>query len=198
MFTGIIQDIGVIEDIDRLGDWTVTIATRLPLESTKPGASIACSGICLTVIDIKPNSFRVQVSAETLARTTAAHWNIGSKVNLEPALRMGDELGGHMVAGHVDGLAAVVAKRREGDSFRLRFEAPKELAVFLAPKGSVALDGVSLTVNDVEDSLFGVNIIPHTRLMTTLGQKMPGEPVNFEADMIARYVARIVGVSRET
>lgn len=193
MFTGIIKDTGVIDDLDRLGDWTVRIRTKMPLDKIEPGSSIACSGICLTVIDIAANSFRVQISAETLSRTTASRWNLGTRVNLEPALRIGDELGGHFVSGHVDGIARVIDRKREGDSMRYAFEVPLEYTYFLAPKGSIAIDGISLTINEVEGSRFGVNIIPHTRIVTTIGDCEPGDAVNFEVDMIARYVARIMG-----
>jgi riboflavin synthase len=197
MFTGIIQDIGVIDSIDRMGDWTVAILTRLPLGSLRPGASMACSGICLTMTEIGEDYFTVQMSAETLGRTTASRWNVGTRLNLEPALRMGDELGGHLVAGHVDCLARVLDKRRDGDSMRYKLEVPPDHACYLAPKGSVALDGISLTLNEVEGTRFDVNIIPHTRLMTTIGERLPGDPVNFEVDMIARYVERIMRQGRE-
>jgi len=188
MFTGIIQAIGTIHSIDRLGDWTVTIVPRTPLGEVSPGSSIACSGICLTVTETAPDRFKAQVSAETLGKTTASRWNVGARLNLERSLRMGDEVGGHLVAGHVDGVACVKRREKEGDSVRYQFEAPPEYAPFLAPKGSITLDGVSLTVNEVDGPRFGVNIIPHTRLMTTLGELQPGDKVNFEVDMIARYI----------
>lgn len=192
MFTGIIQDIGVIQAIDRLGDWTVTIATRLPLANSAVGASVACSGICLTLIAAGAEQFNVQVSPETLSKTTASRWNVGTRLNLERALRVGDELGGHFLAGHVDGLARVIDRQRDGDSVRYRFEVAPEHAPFLAPKGSIAIDGISLTINEVEGARFGVNIIPHTRLMTTIGERMPGDVVNIEVDMIARYLDRLM------
>jgi riboflavin synthase len=191
MFTGIIQDIGTITDIAKNGDWLLSIKTdKLPLATTALGASIACSGICLTVISKTENSFQVQASAETLSKTTIMHWKSGTRINLEPALRMGDELGGHLVTGHIDGVAFVTSKRKEGDSLRLQFEVPHELSRFLAPKGSATLDGTSLTVNEVNGAVFGVNIIPHTQTETTLGALAIGDAVNFEVDMIARYIER--------
>lgn len=192
MFTGIIQDIGIVAAIAKQGDWRMTIKTGLPLTNTAIGASIACSGACLTVIAKTADTFDVQVSGETLAKTTLKHWTIGTNVNLEPALRMGDELGGHLVTGHVDGVARVVGVKREGDSIRLTFEAPKDLARFLAPKGSAVIEGVSLTVNEVDGATFGVNIIPHTQTATTLGALREGDSVNFEVDMIARYLDRLL------
>jgi len=193
MFTGIIRETGVINAIDRLGDWTVSVKTRLPLDSLMPGSSICCSGICLTVIETGADFFRVQLSSETVSRTTASRWNTGTRVNLEPALRAGDEIGGHLVAGHVDGTARVIDRKKDGDSMRYCFETPPEYACFLAPKGSVAIDGISLTINEADGPRFWVNVIPHTRLVTTIGECIPGDLVNFEVDMIARYVARIMG-----
>jgi riboflavin synthase len=202
MFTGIIQDIGEIAAIDKTGDWTLTIATgKMPFDKMAVGASVACNGICLTVIEKLPASqsrasnrdaFRVQVSAETLSKTTALHWRTGTRINLEPALRVGDELGGHMVAGHIDGIARLKSKQKEGDSWRYLFEVPFEFAKFLAPKGSIALDGISLTVNEVEGARFGVNIIPHTQSQSTFGALEPGAEVNFEVDPIARYAERLL------
>ncbi len=192
MFTGIIQDIGTITAIDQQGDRRVTISTCMPLGDVTLGASIACSGVCLTVIDIHSQQFTVQVSTETLSKTNALHWQVGTKLNLERALRLGDELGGHMLSGHVDGVAYVADRRPDGDSVRLQFDAPPEFTRFLAPKGSVALDGISLTINEVEGPRFGVNIIPHTQQATTLGHCKVGDPVNFEIDMIARYVDRLL------
>ncbi len=192
MFTGIIQDIGAVAAIDKQGDWTVTIESRkLPLEKMAVGASVACNGICLTVIRKDQAQFKVQVSLETLSKTTAIHWHVGSNINLEPALRMGDELGGHLVSGHIDGLARVTDRGVAGDSLRYLFEVPGEFAKFIAPKGSIAIDGVSLTVNDVDNTRFGVNIIPHTRQVTTLEAYEIGQEVNFEVDMIARYIERM-------
>ena len=192
MFTGIIQDVGSIAALDRHGDWTVTINAHLLLGDLTLGASVACSGVCLTVIDKKTQQFTVQVSAETLEKTTAKHWAVGTRLNLERALRMGDELGGHILAGHVDGLARVMDRRGDQDSVRYQFEVPKNFTHFLAPKGSIALDGISLTVNEVEGTRFGVNIIPHTQQMTNLSDRKVGDEVNFEVDLIARYVERMM------
>lgn len=194
MFTGIIQDIGEILSIDKEGDWTITIRTQnLPLAQTAIGASIACSGVCLTVIEKAERDFKVQVSMETLSKTTAIHWYAGGRINLEPALKMGDELGGHLLSGHVDGLARVIDRGMQADSLRLIFEVPQAFAKYMAPKGSVAIDGVSLTVNDVDQTRFGVNIIPHTQKWTTLSGLGIGSEVNFEVDMIARYAERMLG-----
>jgi len=193
MFTGIIQDIGSVVDVDKSGDWTIKIKTeKLSSLNLAIGGSMACSGICLTIIAKSYNSFQVQASAETLSKTTIMKWAPGMCINLEPALRVGDELGGHMVTGHIDGVAFVAAKERVGDSLRVQFEAPHELARFLAPKGSVAIDGVSLTVNEIDHALFTVNLIPHTQNITTLGKLSVGDGVNFEADMLARYAERLL------
>ncbi len=192
MFTGLIRDIGTIVDVAKSGDWTLKIKTgKLQLSGTSIGASIACAGICLTVVSKTYNTFDVQVSGETLKKTTVMKWVPGTLVNLEPALRLGDELGGHMVTGHIDGVAFLAAKERVDDSLRLQFDAPRELARFLAPKGSVALDGVSLTVNEVDHTLFTANIIPHTQNETTLGKLEVGDGVNFEVDLFARYIERL-------
>jgi len=202
MFTGIIQDIGEVTSIDKKGDWTIMIATnKYPLERTAIGASIACNGICLTVIEKGTARsqksdrvwFKVQLSAETLARSTAKNWVEGTEINLEPALRMGDELGGHLVSGHVDGLAKLIEKHNDKDSLRYIFQVPHEFVSFLAQKGSITLNGVSLTVNEVENDRFGVNIIPHTQIETTFGSLGPGDEVNFEVDLMARYAARLMG-----
>lgn len=192
MFTGIIQDIGEIASIDKKGDWILAVRAKLPLEKTALGASIACNGVCLTVIEKGQGQFKAQVSAETLSRTTALHWKEGTKLNLEPALRVGDELGGHMVFGHVDGLARLAVKRKDGDGVRLEFEVPEDYARFLATKGSLALDGVSLTINDVNGARFGVILIPHTQTETGLASLEPGAEVNFEVDMLARYADRLL------
>ena len=194
MFTGIIQDIGTIAVIDKQSDWTLTIKTdaKLPLDKMDLGASIACSGICLTVTEKNASQFKVQVSQETLSKTTAVHWKTGSNINLEAALRAGDELGGHLLSGHVDGVARVVSRTPEGDSIRFQFEVPETFARLLAPKGSAAIDGISLTVNEVSGARFGVNIIPHTQKMTTIAALNPGDEANFEVDMIARYVERML------
>jgi riboflavin synthase len=173
----------------------LTIATAYPVDEIALGASIACSGPCLTVVAIEPGVFTVEASAETLARTTLGEWTEGTPVNLERALRLGDELGGHLVSGHVDGVAQLVERRPEGDSIRFTIEAPAELARYIAPKGSVALDGVSLTVNEVEGGRFGVNIIPYTLAHTSLGEARSGQRLNLEIDTIARYVARLLDVS---
>jgi len=199
MFTGIITDCGRVHRLRRgtgpEGGCELTIATAYPLDEIALGASIACSGPCLTVIAIEPGVFTVEASAETLARTTLGEWTEGTPVNLERALRLGDELGGHLVSGHVDGVAQLVERRPEGDSIRFTIEAPAELARYIAPKGSVALDGVSLTVNEVEGGRFGVNIIPYTLAHTSLGEARPGQRLNLEIDTIARYVARLLDVS---
>jgi riboflavin synthase len=196
MFTGIIQNIGTIACIDRKGDWAITVETSMPLNDAPIGASVACSGICLTLTDKGADFFNVQVSNETLSRTTASRWEVGTRLNLERALRMGDELGGHLVSGHVDGVARVIDKAPEGDSVRYLFDVPPEFARFLAPKGSVALDGISLTVNEVDGPRFSVNIIPHTQAATTIGERNVGDVMNFEVDMIARYVERLLPTSK--
>ncbi|MBX6320588.1 MAG: riboflavin synthase [Rhodospirillaceae bacterium] len=197
MFTGIITDIGRVQAIVPAalapsGLTRFTLATAYDTGTIALGASIACSGPCLSVVDKGPGWFAVDASAETLARTTLGGWAVGTRVNLERALRAGDELGGHLVTGHVDGVARVVARRPEGGSLRLSVEAPAELARFVASKGSVALDGVSLTVNEVEGAVFGVNLIPVTRERTTLGEAQPGTRLNMEIDLLARYVARLM------
>ncbi|HAX90992.1 MAG TPA: riboflavin synthase [Rhodospirillaceae bacterium] len=193
MFTGIIQDIGTIAVIEKAGDWVITIAASPALlGSLSLGASVACSGVCLTVIRFTDEDFTVQASGETLSKTTLGAWQVGTKINLERALRMGDELGGHMVSGHVDGIARVVSLTPEGDSLRFQFEIPAEFLSFLAPKGSITLDGISLTVNEVDGNIFGVNIIPHTQTATTLGEKKVVDTLNFEIDLIARYVGRML------
>lgn len=193
MFTGIITDIGRVRAVERQGDTRFTIATAFAMETVPIGASIANNGVCLTVVEKGEGWFAVQASAETLSKTTLGDWTEGTRVNLERSLKLGDELGGHLVYGHVDGVAVLAAVRPEGDSLRLTFEAPDALARYVAPKGSVALDGVSLTVNEVDGNRFGINIIPHTQTATTFGDLRPGDRVNMEADMLARYVARLVG-----
>jgi riboflavin synthase len=191
MFTGIITDIGEVRALEQRGDLRAVIATGYETAGIDDGASIACSGACLTVIDKGPDWFAVDISKETLDHTILGGWSVGSKLNLERSLRLGDELGGHIVSGHVDGVATVVSVRNEGDSRRLSIEAPRDLARFVASKGSVALDGISLTVNEVDGSVFGVNIIPHTWERTTLSSVAPGSRLNIEIDMLARYVARL-------
>jgi riboflavin synthase len=192
MFTGIISDIGQLRAVLPGGDTGFTIATALDLGDLPVGGSIACAGICLSAFDKGKDWFSVRVSAETRARSTASGWKPGTKLNLERSLRLGDELGGHMVMGHVDGLATVTARRSEGDSVRLTLEVPRALEPSIAPKGSISLDGVSLTVNEVEGRRFGVNLIPLTMAKTTLGQLQPGDKANLELDVIARYVARLL------
>src|SRR5712671_4273893 len=198
MFTGIITDVGAIRQIEKRGDTHVVIATHFDVGTIDIGASIACSGVCLTIVDKGSSNdcwFAVTASGETLAKTTLGGWKPGDPVNLERPLRLGDELGGHIVGGHVDGVARIVEIRPEGESSRMTFEAPAQLARFIAPKGSVSLDGVSLTVNEVEGARFGVNIIPYTLAHTSLGEARPGQRMNLEIDTIARYVARLLDVS---
>ena len=195
MFTGIITDLGQVRRLRREGPdrgLELTIATGYDTGEIVLGASIACSGVCLTVIAVEPAAFVVQASAETLSRSTLAEWEEGSPVNLERALRLGDELGGHVVSGHVDGVARVIDRRPEGESVRFTIEAPVALAPFIASKGSVALDGISLTINEVEGARFGVNIIPYTLSHTSLGEARPGQRMNLEIDPIARYLARLL------
>ncbi|MFN3824210.1 MAG: riboflavin synthase [Pseudorhodobacter sp.] len=194
MFTGIITDIGHILELEQEGDLRARIGTAYDVGGIDIGASIACDGVCLTVIALgrePQNWFDVQISAESVSKTTIGRWAQGRRVNLERALRVGDELGGHIVSGHVDGVAEIVALRREGDSTRVTFRAPEAIAGFIAPKGSVALNGTSLTVNEVEETDFGVNFIPHTQKATTWGDVAVGDLVNLEVDTMARYVARL-------
>ena len=194
MFTGIITDIGTVLALQRQGDLRARIGTSYDVDGIDIGASIACDGVCLTVVDLgrsPQNWFEVQISGETLSCTTLGGWGPGHRVNLERALRVGDELGGHIVSGHVDGLAQVIGIRPEGDSLRVTFRAPDHLAGFIAPKGSVALNGTSLTVNEVDGTDFGINFIPHTRQATTWGDVAEGDAVNLEVDTMARYVARL-------
>ncbi len=194
MFTGIITDTGEVRAIEKRGDTHIVIATHYDVTTVAIGASIACSGVCLTVV-AKGNSedrwFSVTASGETLSKTTVGSWKSGDPVNLERPLRLGDELGGHIVAGHVDGVAELVGLKSEGESLRMVFDAPEDLARFIAPKGSVALNGTSLTVNAVQGRDFGVNFIPHTRTHTTWGDVRVGDLVNIEIDTLARYVARL-------
>ncbi len=193
MFTGLVQTIGKVIAIDKDGgDWCIQIESGLDLKRTEIGASICCSGACLTVIKIEKKSFFTSVSSETLNKTLIKNWSVGSRVNLEPSLRVGDEIGGHLVSGHIDGTAKVVDIRNDGQSKRIDIEVPADLARFIATKGSVTLDGVSLTVNEVQGYIFGVNVIPHTLEATTLGSLNIGELLNIEVDMLARYVARML------
>ncbi|KIT17968.1 riboflavin synthase [Jannaschia aquimarina] len=195
MFTGIVTDIGTVRAIEDRGDRRVRLGTAYPASGIDLGASIACDGCCLTVVDRGPDEtgdwFDVDVSAESLSKTALGDWAEGTRVNLERSLKVGDELGGHIVSGHVDGVAKIVSIRPEGDSLRYTFEAPDALARFVAPKGSVALAGTSLTVNEVEGARFGVNLIPHTQQVTTWGDRAEGDRVNLEIDTLARYVARL-------
>lgn len=191
MFTGIVTDLGRILSIGQGPDPRIRIRTRYDVGWIEIGASIACSGCCLTVVDKQADWFAVQVSAETLSRTTLGRWRMDSPVNLERSLKVGDELGGHIVTGHVDGVGECVGIRPDGLSVRIDFKVPASLAGFIAEKGSIAVDGVSLTVNEVTGDRFGVNIIPHTQKVTTLGGLAVGDPVNIEVDLIARYVARL-------
>ncbi|MBI0432545.1 riboflavin synthase [Roseomonas sp. KE0001] len=195
MFTGIITAVGTVAGLEPIGagqDMRLLIETPGGwLEGAAIGASIACSGCCLTVVALAADRFTVEVSGETLSRTTLGSWAEGSRINLERALRMGDEMGGHVVSGHVDGVAEMLSVTPENGSLRCLFQLPPELARFVAPKGSVTVEGVSLTVNEVEGARFGVNLIPHTAAVTTLGDLRPGDAVNIEIDMLARYVARL-------
>ena len=192
MFTGIITDIGTIRSVAHAGDTRFEIRTGFDTAQIVLGASIACSGACLTVIETGADWFAIEASAETLSKTSLGSWQTGTRINLEQALRIGDELGGHIVSGHVDGLARVVSITAEGDSHRVVLETPPELAKFIAPKGSVALNGVSLTVNEVDDIQFGVNIISHTWAQTTFDTIAVDGHMNMEIDMLARYVARML------
>ena len=192
MFTGIVTDLGSVRSVTKDGDTRFEFNTSYDTATIAIGASIACSGACMTVIETGPDWFAIQASAESLSKTTMGDWTEGTPVNFERAMSLGDELGGHIVSGHVDGVASIVSVTPEGESKRYVFEAPEEFARYLASKGSVTLDGVSLTVNEVDGRKFGINIIPHTQEVTTLGKKGPGDRVNFEVDMLARYVARLV------
>jgi riboflavin synthase len=197
MFTGIIQDVGEIRAIEpRGGDLRLGVGvTRLELAGHALGDSIAVAGVCLTVAGLSERGFLADVSRETLALTTVGSWQVGRRVNLEPALRAGAALGGHIVSGHVDGVAEVLSRTPDARSERLRLHAPRQLARYIARKGSVTLDGVSLTVNDVDGESFGVNLVPHTLVVTTLGELQPGGRVNLEIDVIARYAERLLADS---
>ncbi len=195
MFTGIVSDIGTIDSVEHRGDTRIRIATAYDTDTVDLGASIACSGVCLTVVDKGPAWFDVQVSGETISRTARDQWTTGRKLNLERAMKLGDELGGHIVTGHVDGIAEVLSIVPTGESHRIGFAVPAALAPFIAPKGSITIDGVSLTVNTVEDhgdtTHFTVNLIPHTQAVTTLGTLQQGQAVNIEIDVLARYLQRM-------
>jgi riboflavin synthase len=194
MFTGIVTDMGEVLELEQKGDLRARIGTGYDTSRIDIGASIACEGVCLTVIALGTsprNWFDVEISAETVSKTNLTDWKVGKRLNLERALKVGDELGGHIVSGHVDGVAEVVGVRPEGDSLRVTFRAPEALAKFIAPKGSVALNGTSLTVNEVEGRDFGINFIPHTQKVTTWGEVSLGDKINLEVDTMARYVARL-------
>ena len=194
MFTGIITDQGKLLTLEQRGDLRARVGTSYDVKGIDIGASIACDGVCLTVIALgrdPQNWFDVEISAETVGATNVADWTEGRVINLERALKVGDELGGHIVSGHVDGVAEIVGMADEGDSTRVTFQAPDALAKFIAPKGSVALNGTSLTVNAVDGRNFGVNFIPHTKSETTWGGVAIGDKINLEVDTMARYVARL-------
>jgi riboflavin synthase len=192
MFTGIITDLGRVRAVGQSAMTRLEIETKYPAESIAIGASIACNGVCLSVVERGRGWFAVEASAETLSKTTLGDWRVGSAVNLERPLKLGDELGGHLVLGHVDGVGNLIERTPDGASLRLTLEAPADLARFIAPKGSVAIDGVSKTVNEVSGRRFGVNVIPITQRETTLGRLAAGDRVNLEIDMMARYVARLM------
>ena len=195
MFTGIVTDIGTIKAAEQRGDLRLVIGCHYEMDGVAIGASIACSGVCLTVVDKGADWFAVDLSAETVSRTAQGAWTEGRALNLERALKVGDELGGHIVTGHVDGIGEVTAIALEGDSHRVTIRLPADLAPYVAPKGSITVDGVSLTVNDVRDGPdgtdFGLNLIPHTFAVTTLGRLAVGSPVNLEIDVLSRYLARM-------
>ena len=197
MFTGIVTDVGSVRSAEQRGDLRLVIGTGFDLGDVALGASIACSGVCLTVVDKGPDWFAVDLSAETISRTAADLWREGSRLNLERSLRLGDELGGHIVTGHVDAVATVVGVCPEGDSVRVGISVPRALGPMIAAKGSIALDGVSLTVNDVREAEdgtthFSVNIIPHTAQQTTLNDLAAGRQLNVEVDVLARYIDRMI------
>ena len=195
MFTGIVTDVGEITALTpggQAGDRKFVVKTRHDMTPLAMGASIACSGCCLTVVEKGADWFAVEVSGETLDKTHLGDWQQGQRINLELSLKLGDELGGHLVYGHVDGVGKIVSMTPEGGSVRFVFEAPGDIARFVASKGSIAVDGISLTVNEVEGNRFGINIISHTQAVTTLGTARPGQRVNLEVDMLARYVQRLL------
>ena len=195
MFTGIIREVGTLLSRREAGDTYLRIACRRAPETIETGASIACNGICLTVMEAGTDQgrhwFEVAASTETKGKTTLGAWQPGQRINLESALRLGDEMGGHIVSGHIDGVGEITGIRAEGDSHRLSLRAPEALARFIASKGSICIDGISLTVNEVDGPSFGVNIIPHTWSVTSLAGAQPGGQVNLEIDLLARYVARL-------
>ena len=194
MFTGIITDVGTVVSLENRGDLRARIGTAYDISGIDIGASIASDGVCLTVVDKGSDPqgwYDVDISAETVSKTSLAAWVVGKRVNLERALKVGDELGGHIVSGHVDGVAVITDMQDEGDSTRVTLKAPDDLARFIAPKGSVALNGTSLTVNEVDGASFGINFIPHTKTVTTWGDAKVGDKINLEVDTMARYVARL-------
>ena len=197
MFTGIVTDVGTVRSAEQRGDLRLVIGTAYDMDSIDLGASIACSGACLTVVDKGEDWFAVDVSGETVSKTAATHWSEGARLNLERSLRLGDEIGGHIVTGHVDAVGEVAESAREGDSTRVSITVPRRLGGMIATKGSVALDGVSMTVNEVADAKdgvtrFSVNVIPHTAEHTTLGELSPGRQLNVEVDVLARYIGRML------
>jgi riboflavin synthase len=200
MFTGIVTNVGTVRSAEQRGDLRLVIGTGYDMDTVVLGASISCSGVCLTVVDKGEDWFAVDVSGETISKTAADHWREGAKLNLERALRLGDELGGHIVTGHVDAVAEVVGTCPEGDSTRIGVRVPTQLAPMIAPKGSITLDGVSLTINEVRDADgntdFTVNIIPHTAQHTTLGELKAGQQLNVEVDVLARYLDRMLAAAR--
>ena len=198
MFTGIVTDIGTVRAVTKTGEGEgegrrFEVETRFDVDGIDIGASIAHAGACMTVVAKGTNWYAIEVSGESLSKTTLGAWRVGTQINLERAMCLGDELGGHMVSGHVDGVGEVTQRENDGDSVRFRFRAPENLAKYLAPKGSITIDGVSLTVNEVEGAEFGINVIPHTQDATTIGALGVGDKVNLEIDMLARYVARLLG-----
>ncbi|WP_282609135.1 riboflavin synthase [Pelagibius sp. Alg239-R121] len=192
MFTGIVSDLGKLRSLEGREILRLEVETSYDLDTVDIGASVCCSGACLTVVEKGDGWFAFEASHETLAKTTMGAWQAGMVINLERALKVGDELGGHLVSGHVDGVGKVTRKEQDGESWRFNFEVPEDLSAFIAPKGSVVIDGVSLTVNEVEGNVFGVNIIPHTAAVTTFGSLKEGDRVNLEIDMLARYVQRLL------
>lgn len=195
MFTGIITDVGTIAEAEQRGDLRLRVRCGFDMATVDLGASIACSGVCLTVVDKGDDWFAVDVSAETVSRTAQGQWNTGARLNLERSLKLGEEMGGHIVTGHIDGIGEILSAEPVGDSTALTISAPEELAPLIAAKGSITLDGVSLTVNEVIDSddgfRFTINLIPHTGEVTTFDTVEPGQPLNIEIDILARYLARM-------
>jgi len=198
VFTGIVTDIGRIRAVTKTGTGEgegrrFEVETAFDVADIDMGGSIAHAGACMTVVEKGDDWYAIEVSAESLSKTTLGSWDVDSRINLERAMRLGDELGGHMVSGHVDGVGEVTGRENDGDSVRFTFRTPADLAKYLAPKGSITIDGVSLTVNEVDGDQFGINVIPHTQEVTTIGALQIGDKVNLEIDMLARYVARLIG-----